>query len=79
MIAPEIAWPWIDMPAVLSGTFQSVGLLPARVIVKPATVTLLAAITIVLAEPPIGPLTVTAPDPAPSNCSPTVGIFRSSL
>ena len=44
-----IAWPWIAMPAVLRpGLFQSVVLLPSRVMVKPAIVTLFAATWIVV-------------------------------
>jgi hypothetical protein len=45
--------------------FQSVVLLPRRVMVKPATVTLLAVTCTVVPLPPMGPRMLVEPAPAP--------------
>ena len=77
---PLIAWPWIEMPAVFNpALFQSVVLFPARVMVNPAMVTLLAATCIVVPGPPIGPLTMVVPAPAPSTATPFLLMTTSSL
>ncbi len=66
-------------PAELSpGLFQSVVLLPRRVMVKPATVTLLALICTVVPGPPIGPRMLVEPAPAPMTFRLSLLTFTSS-